>query len=269
MSKKNPAGPIGGRPPENYERYFVPSIGEPMAHELLRMAGLRKGERVLDVGCGTGIVTRLAAEQVGATGIVVGIDIDAGMLAVARSVTPAGLEIAWREGSAESLPLEDESFDVALCQMSLQFVDDPRKALAEMHRVLRPGGRILLDVPGRATPQFEALGASMGKHIAKEAKGFVDRVFSLHSPEAVEALIAKAGFRGVEVRTATRSLTLPAPREFLRQYVSSTPLAGALSGADADARDAFEADVLDAWEPFAEADGMAMDQPMVFARALK
>lgn len=269
MARRNTAGPMGAPPAENYERYFVPTIGQPLAHELLRIAELRPGECILDVGCGTGIVTRLAAQEVGASGTVVGVDIDAGMLAVAQSVTPPVLEIDWRQARAEALPFEDASFDVALCQMSLQFVEDRRKALAEMHRVLQPGGRILLDLPGPATPQFEALAESMARHITVQGKGFVERVFSLYAPAAVEALLANAGFRSVEVRAATRSLSLPAPREFLWQYVSSTPLAGPMSGADSRARDAFEADVLEAWEPFAQGDSMTLDQPMLFARAFK
>ncbi len=269
MPKKNPAGPMSAAPSENYERYFVPTIGKPLAHDLLRIAELRPGERVLDVGCGTGIVTRLAAQEVGARGTVVGVDIDAGMLAVASSVTPPTLDVEWRQASAEALPLEDASFDVVLCQMSLQFVEDRAKALAEMYRVLVDGGRVLLDLPGPATPQFEALAESVGRHIMPEGKGFVDRVFSLHAPATVKALLADAGFRDVEVHALTRPLSVPAPREFLWQYVSSTPLAGPMSGADSRARDAFEADVLEAWEPFVQDEGMTLNQPMVFARAFK
>jgi ubiquinone/menaquinone biosynthesis C-methylase UbiE len=269
MPERNPVEPMSVLPPENYERYFVPTISKPLAHDLVRLAALCSGERIVDVGCGTGVVTRLAAQEVGASGIVVGVDVDAGMLAVARSVTPPALEIVWRQAGAEALPLTDASFDVALCQMSLQFMEDRRKALREMHRVLVPGGRILLDLPGPATPQFEALAESMGRHSMAQGKAFVERVFSLHVPAVVEELLADAGFRDVEVHAATRPFFVPAPREFLWQYVSSTPLAGPMAGADGRAKAAFEADVLEAWEPFAQDDGMTLNQPMVFARAFK
>src|SRR5688500_1218869 len=95
----------GESAPENYERYFVPSIGGPLAQDLVQTAALRSGERLLDVACGTGVVTRLAAERVGRSGRVAGVDANAGMLAVARSVTSADSGIEWYETSAEAMPL--------------------------------------------------------------------------------------------------------------------------------------------------------------------
>ena len=98
-----------GTTAENYQRFFVPAIGAPLAADLIDIAALRPGELVLDVACGTGVVTRLAAERVGATGIVAGLDLNPGMLVVARSATPSDMAIEWHEGSAESMPLPDES----------------------------------------------------------------------------------------------------------------------------------------------------------------
>ena len=96
---------LGGSAPETYERYLVPAIFEPWALLLLEQAMLRPGERVLDVACGTGVVARLAAPHVGTNGQVVGLDLNPGMLAVARSLpVPQGSIIDWREGDAGSLP---------------------------------------------------------------------------------------------------------------------------------------------------------------------
>ena len=92
-------------PAANYERYFVPAIGRPLAEDLVREASVRAGERVLDVGCGTGVVTRLAAEQVGPEGSAVGLDINPGMLAVARTAAPVAAAIEWKEASAENIPM--------------------------------------------------------------------------------------------------------------------------------------------------------------------
>jgi ubiquinone/menaquinone biosynthesis C-methylase UbiE len=107
----------GGNPPANYERFFVPAIGAPLATDLIHLAALRPGERVLNFACGTGVVARLASQEVGDTGTVAGLDVNPGMLAVARSTTPLGMPIEWHEASAEAMPLPDASFDVVLCQM--------------------------------------------------------------------------------------------------------------------------------------------------------
>jgi SAM-dependent methyltransferase len=127
----------GGNAAENYQRYVVPTIGLPFATASLDAAGLHRGERVLDVACGTGVVTRLAAERVGPDGAVAGLDINPAMLAVARSVLSSGAGIEWHKASAESLPLADGSFDVVLSSLGLQFVADKASALRET--TLLPG----------------------------------------------------------------------------------------------------------------------------------
>ncbi|NIX00730.1 MAG: methyltransferase domain-containing protein, partial [Phycisphaerae bacterium] len=131
----------GGNAPENYERYFVPAIGAPVADDLIEVAALRPDERVLDVACGTGVVTGMASELVGDGGVVAGLDVNPGMLAVARATTPSDATIEWHEASAEAMPFPDGSFDAVLCQMGIQFIPDKDAALSEMRRVLAPGGR--------------------------------------------------------------------------------------------------------------------------------
>ena len=103
---------VVGSAPENYERYLVPAIFVPWANDLVDLAGLRSAERVLDVACGTGIVARLAAERIPG-GRVVGLELNAGMIAVARLLAP---EIEWQEGNALEISAPDGSFDVVICQ---------------------------------------------------------------------------------------------------------------------------------------------------------
>ena len=108
MAQQHFGSGYGGNAAENYERYFVPAIGRPVADDLMSVAALKPGERVLDVGCGTGVVTRLAAESTGVT--VTGLDMTPGMLEVAKSVTPSDLSIEWHQASADSMPLPDEAY---------------------------------------------------------------------------------------------------------------------------------------------------------------
>ena len=126
---------------------MVPAVFGPWAKHLLDTAALGPGMRVLDVACGTGIVARLAASQVGPTGQVVGLDTNEAMLAVARAqVLPTGAHVEWRQGDAIKLPLRDGEFDTVLCQHGLQYVSDRLAALREMKRVLASGARLGLSV---------------------------------------------------------------------------------------------------------------------------
>ena len=119
-----------GSVPENYERYLVPSVFALWADDLVEMAALQPGQRVLDIACGTGIVARTAARRLGRRGSVVGLDLSAPMLAVARSaVALEGVTTEWREGSALQLPLANQAFDVVFCQQGLQFFPDQPAAL--------------------------------------------------------------------------------------------------------------------------------------------
>ena len=104
---------MGGSAAELYQRYLVPAIASLWAADLIDRAAPRPGERVLDVACGTGVVSRLAAKRMG-SGRVVGLDINGGMLAVARSLNSPSIE--WYEGSALAMPFPDASFD--LCCVS-------------------------------------------------------------------------------------------------------------------------------------------------------
>jgi SAM-dependent methyltransferase len=128
-----------GTAAETYQRHFVPAIAIPVSAGLLEVARLQPAERVLDVACGTGLVTRLAAEQVGPTASVTGIDVAPDMIDVAKATEgPAGAHIEWHVADAASLALPDASYDVVLCQMGLMFTEDRTAALAEMRRDAGP-----------------------------------------------------------------------------------------------------------------------------------
>ena len=258
-----------GNAAENYERYFVPSIGAPLAAELVDLAALRPGERVVDIACGTGVVTRLAAERVGAAGTAAGVDIDADMLAVARAAAPADAAIEWHEARAEELPLADEAFDVAFCQLGLQFFADRPAALRQIRRVLVPGGRLLINVPGPTPPIFAVLEAALARHLGPDAAAFVQAVFSLHDPIELRDLLTAAGFAPVEAWPTTKRLFLPPPADFLWQYVHSTPLAGPAADLEDEPRSVLEREVVAGWQPFIEDGALVLQQPVTLATARK
>jgi len=236
-----------GNPAENYERYFVPTIAAPLGDDLIAAAALQAGERVLDVACGTGLLARLAAKCVGRSGTVAGSDVHPAMLAVARSSAPPGAEIDWYETNAEAMPLPDESFDVVLCQMGLQFFSDKAAALSEIRRVLAPGGRAVINVPGPTPAMFTAFAEALARHVDPQAGAFVDVVFGLHDENELADLMRTAGFRDIAAKKASKTLRLPAAEEFLWQYVHSTPLAGAVAGVDPERLAAVEKETCQDW----------------------
>ena len=259
----------GENPAANYEKFFVPAIGAPVATDLIRVAALRPGERVLDVACGTGVVARLASQQVGDTGTVAGLDINAGMLAIARSALAPGTPIEWHDASAEAMPFPDASFDVVLCQMGLQFMPDKHAALREMWRVLERGGRLILNVPGPTPQLFTIMGKALARHVDAEATRFVDQVFSLHDTAEIQNLITGPGFHDVSVQADAKRLSLPRPEEFLWQYVYSTPLAAAVAKVNDERRGALEHDVVAKWQEFVKDGVLELEVRIVLAMARK
>jgi ubiquinone/menaquinone biosynthesis C-methylase UbiE len=206
-------------PAETYESYMVPVLFAPWASRLLEAARARAGERALDVGCGTGIVARRAARQIGAAGKVAALDLSSGMLAVARAAAAReGVAIEWREGRAEALPFADASFDLVLCQFALMFFADRRAALAEMRRVLEPasgnGSRAVLSVFRGLDlhPFYAALHQAIERRLGLSG---VQDIFAFSDPAALRKLCAEAGFARIEIEPVSMTARFPNPPAFL------------------------------------------------------
>ena len=254
--------------PVNYERYFVPVIGKPLAIDLVDKAGLQSGNSVLDVACGTGIVARLASQKIGKSGFIAGLDPNPGMLAVARSLK---LETVaeWYEANAEAMPLADNTFDFVFCQMGLQFMEDKVIALKEMNRVLNSEGILYLNLPGPIAGLFNSLALAMKKHIGSKAEGFVRHVFSLFDENDIEQLFKNAGFKNINISVNTKTLELPGAADFMWQYIYSTPLAAVTADAGKESLDNLEKEVTEKWQDYRKNGSIIYDQPMVSIVAKK
>ncbi len=241
---------------------------------LLKAVRLQSGERVLDVACGTGFVARQAAVSVGAAGIVIGVDINTGMLTMAKAATASspGLTIDWREADVTALPFPDGSFDVALCQQGLQFFPDRLGALQEMRRILVPGGRIGLSVwgPIEENPYFLAVDVAIRRHVSDSAASGLRRPHTLADPEEARATMTESGFIDANVCSAVEYMCTPPAREFVPGHLAAQPVAGEIAALPESDQAALIEDLCTALTPYADENGLRFPgmAHIVTARAL-
>ena len=259
---------VSGNAAEMYERYVVPYLIGPWAPGLVELAALQIGERVLDLACGTGLVARLAATKVGTMGHVTGLDLNARMLAVARSLPPPlGTTISWVEGSAVALNLCDASFDVILCQQGFQFFPDQLAALREMRRVLVPGGRLLLSVWKSAGPYNIAVADALERHVDAETVSRYRASRVVPKAEELHRLLVDAGLREVQIRSQVMTIRLPPVDAFVLCHLAATPIAGRVAALPAEKRAALARQVRQALQPYADGAGVAVPDETHLAMA--
>lgn len=193
--EKAAAGQITAEAAEIYEAQFVPALFGQFVQPLVTVTGVSRGDRLLDVASGTGVVTRAAIEA-GAS--VTAVDINEGMNAVARRLAP---EAKFQTASAEALPFEDNKFDAAVCQFGLMFFSDRPQALAEMGRVTKLGGRVSIAVfdAWENSPGYCDLIPLIDEIIGPDAAEALKAPFCLGDPEIFGQLLKAGGLRDTQI----------------------------------------------------------------------
>lgn len=196
---------------EAYEALHVPALFQQWGPRVVDAAQLQRGQRILDVACGTGVLAREAALRVGSEGYVAGLDANAGMLAVAERLAPA---IQWRSGTAESLPYEDESFDAVISQFGLMFFRDRLAAIREMRRVLVPGGRITIAVWDSLenTEAYPIEVQILERLAGPEAADALRAPFTLGDRLELQSLFRKAEIDSIQITTHHGAARFPSVR---------------------------------------------------------
>jgi SAM-dependent methyltransferase len=207
-----------------YEKDFVPAIFAQWPPVLAEIAAIKPGDRVLDVACGTGVLAREAASRVGPTGRVTGLDLNEGMLAVARRLRP---EIDWRQGDAAKLPFEGSAFDVVVSQFALMFFPDRVAALREMWRVLAPQGRLAVAV---CAPIAHSKGYTVFADILRSgasggAAAVVEGYFAHGDEAGLQELCKAAGIASARVLAREGWARFASIDEFVRVEIKGSPLA--------------------------------------------
>jgi arsenite methyltransferase len=169
--------------------------------DILRRRGLVRealaaspGERILDVGCGPGFYVAELLGEIGETGAVVGVDVSAPMLAVAARRVEGHPNVAFYEADATALPVEDESFDAAFSVQVIEYVPDADRALAELHRALRPGGRAVVWDVDWTTISWHSSDPSAMEHALR---AWDEHLAHPALPRTLAARLRAAGFEDV------------------------------------------------------------------------
>lgn len=228
---ENESGQVSAQAAKIYEEFYIPGLFAEWAPRVIDAARLVVGQQVLDIACGTGVLAQAVANRVGPSGSTVGIDINEGMLNIAREKGPA---IEWRNAPAENLPFNDLSFDSVVSQFGLMYFEDQRLALTEMMRVLKPGGTLAIAVwdklencPGYGIEE-QLFIRVLGDEFADESP------YSLGDTQKLKHLFASSGIADAQIQTHTGTARFASIDEWIYTDVNGWTIEDAVEGDDYD-----------------------------------
>jgi ubiquinone/menaquinone biosynthesis C-methylase UbiE len=223
-----------GAIPENYDRYLGPVLFEPYANDLVARLDIGNDGSVLELACGTGIVTRRLRERLAPGSKIVATDLNEAMLSYAQLKLKSSEAIEWKQADATDLPFQDQSFDAVVCQFGVMFFPDKEQAAREAYRVLKPGGVFLFNV-------WDAIEENDLPHIAHtiiskffddKPPNFYEIPFSFHDQETIAALLSQAGFRNIESSIVSTTAEATSASEVTRGLVHGNPVIAAIRECD-------------------------------------
>jgi SAM-dependent methyltransferase len=224
-------GQVTASAAEIYEEFFVPALFSSWPVHVLEAAQVREGDHVLDVACGTGVLARAAKSRVGPGGAVTGVDVNEGMVGVAAS---RATDISWEVAPAESLPFDSDSFDRVVSQFGLMFFQDQVKALSEMRRVTRAGGKVGVAVWASLdeTPGYAAIAELLNDLFGSEIAASLESPYSLGDLRQLEGLFTDAGFGAVSIKTMPGEARYQSIDSWLYMDIKGWTLADAIGDDD-------------------------------------
>lgn len=227
LAISNRTGQVDRDAADVYDEFFVPALFQRWAEPVADAARIESGQRVLDVACGTGTLTRELAARVPPDGSVTGLDINDGMLAVARRNSPF---ITWRQGEAEALPFDDGRFDAVTCQFGLMFFRDRGQAVREMSRVLRPGGSLAVAVWDRLenVPGYAAASALLHRLFGGDVAEGLRAPYALGDTGVLMELFDDSGFSDLTIETRDGVVEFPSIADWMYTDIKGWTLANAL-----------------------------------------
>ena len=225
---------FSGSIPANYDRYLGPMFFQPYAEDLAQRLQVRPDGSVLEVACGTGILTRVLRSRLAPTVKLMATDLNEPMLQNAIGKFHAGESVQWHEVDATNLPFADATYDAVVCQFGLMFVPDKRAAVRETYRILKPGGSFLFNV-------WDAMEHNELAKIAHQIiESFFDRdppnfyevPFGYHDRGEIEKLMTQEGFRAIQISVVAKESKASQAENAAKGLVEGNPVVVAITERD-------------------------------------
>ena len=222
---------------ENYDRYLGPLFFYPYADDLVARLPVYPGVRVLEIACGTGIVTARLWNRLRGHGSLVATDLNESMLAYARTQVPPAAGLEWRQVDATKLPFSDNMFDAVVCEFGLMFFPDKTSSAAEAFRVLRPGGQWLFNVWDAV--ERNRIGALVHETVAAffptDPPQFFRAPFAYHDPATITGLLERARFERIQWEYVEKTGTSLSAADAAIGLIDGAPIGAEIIARRADA----------------------------------
>lgn len=217
--------------PRYYDRYLGPVIFEPYARDLAKRAASKSAMRVLEVACGTGILTQQLRSRLPTAAELIATDLNEAMIKYALGKTIRVDRTEWKPADAAALPFPDASFDCVACQFGYMFVPDKAAAFREARRVLKPGGLLVFNVWDRIdlNPFARITHHVLTGLYPKDPPLFYQVPFSMHDPAELKRLLTLAKFRSIEIQTLALDTVATSAEAFAVGLVRGNPVSFELS----------------------------------------